>query len=167
MAISRYKAADHGLAAGDCHVGLRPPRNDIFGRFSETASPFLSSRGRQAVAISRYKAADHRLVAGDCHVGLRPPRNDIFGRFSGIVPLVCHREADRPWRSPGTRRQIIGFRRRLPRRAFALLAMTYLAGRMGKNKNSQNRCRQAAKSVLYYVYVVLCPFHFLSRRVIL
>ena len=56
----------------DCHVGLRPPRND-----KSEAFPILTAAGTESTLPSR-----------DCHVGLRPPRNDKSEAVA-ILTAVC------------------------------------------------------------------------------
>ena len=56
----------------DCHVGLRPPRND-----KSEAFPILTAAGTESTLPSR-----------DCHVGLRPPRNDK-SEAAAILTAVC------------------------------------------------------------------------------
>ena len=67
----------------DCHVGLRPPRNDKSG-------------GQHCFNGGQYGSG---VPSRDCHVGLRPPRNDKSGgqhRFnggrygSGVPSRDCH-----------------------------------------------------------------------------
>ena len=84
----------------DCHVGLRPPRNDKSGgqhcfnggrygsgvpsRDCHVAS-LLAMTNRRCVPF--YDGSFRTAVPSrDCHVGLRPPRNDKSGgqhRFNG------------------------------------------------------------------------------------
>ena len=56
----------------DCHVGLRPPRND-----KSEAFPILTAAGTESTLPSR-----------DCHVGLRPPRNDKSEAVA-LLTVVC------------------------------------------------------------------------------
>ena len=97
----------------DCHVGLRPPRNDKSGgqhcfnggqygsgvpsRDCHVAS-LLAMTNRRCVPF--YDGSFRTAVPSrDCHVGLRPPRNDKSGgqhcfnggRYgSGVPSRDCH-----------------------------------------------------------------------------
>ena len=93
------------FGAEDCHVGLRPPRNDkecrkghpamagkvhtgtctqhVIPRTRSVRGNLLLQRcdaGKRRLTlkmydVNRYGKGQH-MGAGDCHVGLRPPRND-------------------------------------------------------------------------------------------
>ena len=56
----------------DCHVGLRPPRNDKSG-------------GQHCFNGGQYGSG---VPSRDCHVGLRPPRNDKSGVHAVLRWLV-------------------------------------------------------------------------------
>ena len=58
----------------DCHVGLRPPRNDKSG-------------GQHCFNGGRYGSG---VPSRDCHVGLRPPRNDKSGVHAVFRWLVLN-----------------------------------------------------------------------------
>ena len=58
----------------DCHVGLRPPRNDKSG-------------GQHRFNGGRYGSG---VPSRDCHVGLRPPRNDKSGVHAVFRWLVLN-----------------------------------------------------------------------------
>ena len=75
--------------ATDCHVGLRPPRNDKQGHLSchcETPKGSWQSKFKirakhtATVPYSPFSIHCSRNTATDCHVGLRPPRNDMEGK---------------------------------------------------------------------------------------
>ena len=83
VAISPMAFLRSGRVLRDCHVGLRPPRNDKSG-------------GQHCFNGGRYGSG---VPSRDCHVGLRPPRNDKSGGQhcfnggqygSGVPSRDCH-----------------------------------------------------------------------------
>ena len=77
----------------DCHVGLRPPRNDKSGvhavlRWLVPNGSAFPRLPRRFAPRNDKSGGQHRFNGGryglgvpsrDCHVGLRPPRNDKSG----------------------------------------------------------------------------------------
>jgi len=91
----------------DCHVGLRPPRNDKSGgqhcfnggrygsgvpsRDCHVAS-LLAMTSRGASTVLTAAGTDRGVPSRDCHVGLRPPRNDKSGVHAGLTVARSERQ---------------------------------------------------------------------------
>ena len=78
---------DRGVPSRDCHVGLRPPRNDKSG-------------GQHCFNGGQYGLG---VPSRDCHVGLRPPRNDKSGSRYDQLNLPRILRSPPYWKSPRRR----------------------------------------------------------------